>query len=220
MNKRREKKSNSPSANRLYAWSSSFRCGVSLLLIIHLGALFVGPCASPPPSSEWARRAESIYEPYLQATFLKDHGYRFFAPNPGPSHLVRFELFDDAGDLIREGKFPDLQTHWPRLYYHRHFMISESLFNIANPVANEPGPDAPPEVQLDFNTAKNLRDTYLNAISEDLVRMHPGTAKVRLYLVEHRIPLPEAVANGRPLSDPDLYWEVMLGEFTTNEDSP
>jgi len=220
MGKHREKKANQPLAKKVYPWSPSYRMVVSGLLVLHIGALFVGPCASPPPSSEWARKAEGIYEPYLRATFLKDHGYRFFAPNPGPSHLVRYELFDGAGELTTEGKFPDLQHHWPRLYYHRHFMISESLFNIANPVANPPDADAPPDVQAGYEAAKSQRDAYLNAISEDLIRMHPGATKVRLYMVEHAIPLPEDVAKGRPLGDPDLYREVPLGEFAIEEASP
>ena len=41
-----------------------------------------------------------VFRPYLEAAYL-DHGYAFFAPDPGPSHLVRYELeFDDGGVIL------------------------------------------------------------------------------------------------------------------------
>ncbi|RCS41286.1 hypothetical protein DTL42_22225 [Bremerella cremea] len=195
-------------------WSVGFRRLVSVLLLIHLTALFVGPCASPPPSSIWARQAEAVLEPYLNATFLKDHGYRFFAPNPGPSHLIRYELLDEDDQEIGEGTFPNLQEHWPRLLYHRHFMISESLFNMAN-ISDQPPPkEAPPAVHADYQSAVNLRNAYLDSISRHLARLHPEAAKIRIVMMQHAIPLPEDVAKGRPLSDPSLYEEVVLGVYT------
>ncbi|PQO42782.1 hypothetical protein [Blastopirellula marina] len=196
------------------SWSPGFRGFVSVLLLVHLTAIFVGPCASPPPSSRWAREAEAVLEPYLNAAFLKDHGYRFFAPNPGPSHLVRYELLDEADQEIGEGTFPNLEEHWPRLLYHRHFMISESLFNMANISDQAPPPEAPPGVRADYDSAVGLRNAYLDSISRHLARLHPEAAKIRIVMVQHAIPLPEDVAEGRPLSDPGLYEEVELGVYT------
>lgn len=199
-------------------WSVGFRGFVSLLLVIHLTALFVGPCASPPPASDWARRAEGVMEPYLNAVFLKDHGYRFFAPNPGPSHLVRYELYDAQDQKLGEGTFPNLEDHWPRLLYHRHFMISESLFNIANIPSEAPPAEAPPAVRADYERAKALKDTYLNSLSQHLARLHPEAAKIRLVMVEHLIPLPQDVAEGMPLSDPSMYLEQELGWYTITQE--
>ncbi|PQO34742.1 hypothetical protein DTL21_14685 [Bremerella cremea] len=195
-------------------WSPGFRGFVSVLLLVHLTALFVGPCASPPPSSMWAREAEAVFEPYLHVAFLKDHGYRFFAPNPGPSHLVRYELLDEADQKIGEGTFPNLDEHWPRLLYHRHFMISESLFNMANISDEPPPPDAHPAVRADYESARDLRNAYLDSISRHLARQYPEAAKIRIVMVQHSIPLPLDVANGRPLSDPELYEEAPLGVYT------
>lgn len=207
-----------PSADRPQpVWSIGFRQMVSGLLLIHVVALFVGPCASPPPSSLWAQRAEALYEPYLHATFLKDHGYRFFAPNPGPSHLVRYELLDADDQKIGEGRFPDLNQHWPRLLYHRHFMISESLYNIARIPPGAPREDAPLEIRTSHATAVALRDSYLDSISRYLARQNPEAAKIRIIMVEHAIPLPEDVVAGRPLSDEGLYQEVVLGVYTVQE---
>src|SRR5262249_44997980 len=66
-------------------WSWPVRLGVSLLLIIHLAALVVGP-SSVEPSSYLSVQTWQVFRPYLDAAYL-NHGYHFFAPEPGPSHL-------------------------------------------------------------------------------------------------------------------------------------
>ena len=198
-------------------WSVGFRGLVSVLILIHVTALFVGPCASPPPSSYWAQEAERLYTPYLHATFLHGHGYRFFAPNPGPSHLVRYELLNDQDEVIGEGTFPNLKEHWPRLFYHRHFMISESLFNIAN-VPNEAPPGAPPFVKEQHQASIDLRDAYLDSIARYVARQHPEAAKVRLVMIMHDIPSPQEVLQGTALTDPKFYEEQILGVYTVQEE--
>lgn len=199
-------------------WSGGLRGWVSALVALHITALFVGPWASPPPSSFLAQQCEIIYEPYLRATFLKDHGYRFFAPNPGPSHLVRYELLDDAGKKVGEGRFPDLEVHWPRLLYHRHFMISESMNNVINLPPEGPPSTAPPEVRAGYQNALRLRDAYLESIGSYLAESHQA-AQVKLFLVEHGIPHPLDVAGGMPLSDPSLYTERELGVYIRDDAS-
>ncbi|MBA2115854.1 hypothetical protein [Bremerella alba] len=213
MNDRPQSPAEAKAATPRIAWSSGFRGFVSVLLLIHLVALFVGPCASPPPSSYWAQGTEQFIAPYLHATFLRGHGYRFFAPNPGPSHLVRYELLDEADEEIGEGTFPSLDQHWPRLLYHRHFMISESMFNTANVPIEPPPSEAPPSVHAEFQAVAGLRDAYLDSISRYLARQHPEATKIRIVMVQHAIPLPQDVANGRPLNDSTLYEEVVLGVY-------
>lgn len=94
--------------------------------------------------------------PYAEWLYL-DHGYFFFAPNPGPSHLVAAELArsnpvavgpqtptmtlaspkpsvantePESVDLGQfEYVFPDRKRQWPRLLYHRYFMLSEFYNN-------------------------------------------------------------------------------------------
>jgi hypothetical protein len=81
-------------------------------------------------------------KPYSQWMYL-DHGYFFFAPNPGPSHLVQCQFAPsppatnsnvsqdaeprkaDATSEIPSSQFPDRKEQWPRLLYHRYFMLSE-----------------------------------------------------------------------------------------------
>ena len=62
--------------------------------------------------------------PYLQILYL-NHGYQFFAPEPGESTLLAFEAERDDGTVVR-GRIPD-RTTWPRLLYHRHFMLTEHM---------------------------------------------------------------------------------------------
>ena len=82
------------------------RIAASVLLGAHLMAVFVAPMAVPtssplvPPStSPLAGTFFRFFRPYLQAAFL-NHGYKFFAPDPGPSHLVRYELTMADGGVM------------------------------------------------------------------------------------------------------------------------
>src|SRR5579871_4532118 len=82
-------------------WSKSARCAASALLLFHLAALVVAPC-SVEPSSYLSVQTWRFFQPYLDAAYL-NHGYHFFAPEPGPSHLVRYEL-ELADGTIKTGR--------------------------------------------------------------------------------------------------------------------
>jgi hypothetical protein len=81
---------------------------------------------SLPPSSQLVRNLAQnpFMQRYLDALYL-NHGYYFFAPDPGDGHLIYYDLFDDQGAVMKQGKFPDWELHWPRLWYHRYFMLAE-----------------------------------------------------------------------------------------------
>ncbi len=203
-------------------WSVRRKSWVSVLLGIHLLAVFAAPCASPPPASYLANWLAGRIEgrpgwllPYTQALFL-NHGYRFFAPNPGPSHLVRYEIELPGGGQI-EGKFPDTEEHWPRLLYHRMFMISESVFTIEDPVTERPPPDAVNEEQMaEFEKQRATADALLKSIARRLLHEYDGH-RVRLFLRRHEIPAPQQVLDGVPLDDEQFFRERLLGEFTQAE---
>src|SRR5688500_1322829 len=81
-----------------------FKLLVSAWLIWHVTAVFVAPFAfasnagplTSPLASPFADALYEVFRPYLGALYL-DHGYFFFAPNPGPSHLVDYKVeFDDG----------------------------------------------------------------------------------------------------------------------------
>lgn len=198
-------------------WTFGRKAFVSILLVLHLMAVFAAPWAYPPPSSLLAQNVSSFFGKYQFLVFL-NHGYRFFAPNPGPSHIVRYEIDTADGETIK-GQFPDRGAYWPRLLYHRHFMISETVYRMESAIAEEPPADIilTDEQQRSYDSAKRLAESLRKGIARELLDRLGGD-RVRLYLVEHQIPLPADVAVGRPLDDPDLYVELaQLAEYSKDE---
>jgi len=174
--------------------NAKFRFAVSVLLVGHLWAVVgrpfefatQGPFGSSPAAS-------AFYTPikgYSQFAYL-DHGYAFFAPDPGPSHFIQAAI-DLAPSERVELKFPDLQTQWPRLSYHRHFMLAEFFNDVYHPPG---GP--PPEISQNATaSAEWLRgrkrfETVRDSILKHLRYEHPD-ATIAIRRVEHRQPgLPE-----------------------------
>ncbi|MCA9268060.1 MAG: hypothetical protein KDA41_06295, partial [Planctomycetales bacterium] len=102
-------KAKRPATNNAAAslpWGLRTRRIVSLLLAFHLAAVFVAPWSSPPPASQLSASAARLFHPYLHAVCIYN-GYRFFAPDPGPSHIVRYEL-QYADGRSEPGQFPDI----------------------------------------------------------------------------------------------------------------
>lgn len=164
------------------------RAVVSLLVALHMAAVFVGPWAMPP-SSRLASAVGRAFQPYLDALAL-GNGYRFFAPEPGPSHLVRYEVTLDDGTLV-EGVFPNHADQWPRLLYHRYFMLSEFVNTLNN------GP------------SKERAEAYARGYARHLAEKYHARA-VKLYLKRHYVPRVEEVQQGRRLNDKILYQEQPL----------
>ena len=173
-------------------WPRWLRAAVSVVLVLHLVAIVSAPWAMQP-SSVLAQRVFSFFQPYVDLAFL-NHGYHFFAPEPGPSHVIRYELQLDDGKLIT-GQFPDVQVHSPRLLYHRHFMLSETANRLAVDPAQQPALD-----ELSRSFAEHLMSQY-------------SADRATLYLRRHYIPTPDQVAAGMPLDAPELFAERPLGTF-------
>src|SRR5579871_6381797 len=113
-------------AARPNGWSARWRAVVSALLLFHFFAVIVAAMVAAPPSSRLFGSLFEVLSPYINAADLY-HGYRFFAPDPGPAHLIRYTL--TFADGRREmGTMPDLNVQHPRLLYHRYFMLTEHLF--------------------------------------------------------------------------------------------
>jgi hypothetical protein len=127
-------------------------CNILLVAIsLHLLAVFSEPfhffSRSEIQTAPDATAIRSLLRPYSQWMFL-DHGYFFFAPNPGPGHLIRVVSSDDPvpplpddrrstplkevdrldGDLRSVLYLPDRTIHRPRLLYHRHLMLAEFYY--------------------------------------------------------------------------------------------
>jgi hypothetical protein len=156
-----------------------------------------------------------------------DHGYFFFAPNPGPTHLVRYKVeFADGREPI-EDEFPNLKAERPRLLYHRHFMMAEALTNMYVPPEPPPEPSPPPitaavEEKLRFAAEKeNYRlsvaawqqrrrqyESMFSAFEQHLKKSY-GASKVTLTRWEHRPAAPwEVKDQNKRLNDPGSYREL------------
>lgn len=163
---------------------------ISVGLVLHFVALVIAPLAVAPTSLLW-QRTWTVFQPYLEVMNL-NHGYHFFAPEPGPSHLVHYELrFDDG--RVEQGIFPNVQQHQPRLRYHRHFMLSEFLNNLA----------------ID-DGRRELFDAVTQSYAEHLGHEHHA-AEVKLSLRRHYVPGPQHVSSGKRLDDLSLFAERPLG---------
>ena len=163
---------------------------VRLLIVWHVAAIVIGP-SSVPPSSGVQRRAWTWVGPYLQPLFL-NHGYHFFAPDPGESTLVRFVAVREDGSEVR-GQMPSLDDSWPRLLYHRDFMLTEGL----------PRMDG---------ASRDDRGAYLQALADGLGMRHEAMA-VTLFRVTHNLPTEMAVRAGFPDDDAAQFVIRELGTF-------
>ena len=171
---------------------------VSLLLILHLVAIASAPLAMEP-SSLPAQKVFAFFRPYLDASFL-NHGYHFFAPEPGPSHLIRYELTFSDG-RVEGGVFPDFTRQRPRLNYHRHFMLSEFANRLAVNDAQQPA---------------------LHELSQSFARhlmSERDAESATLFLRRHYIPSPQQVKDGMALDAEELYAERPLGTYSLDAES-
>ncbi len=221
-------------------WSASRRAWVSLLIGLHLSAIFVAPWTAVEPRSQFGLVLRRFFEPYLQLMYL-DHGYRFFAPEPGPSHLVYYQGTQPSGETV-EGRIPDPQAIWPRLRYHRWFMLSETINQHAALLLDEEGMNRwKAEVEREaarFEQEGNLRRAaqvrrefreqlrdydnvqfLLRQVSRNLGQVlleRHGLSAIRLTMVTRLIPTPYDVLDGFHLDDeafmPDEL-QVDLGTF-------
>jgi hypothetical protein len=109
---------------------------------------------------------------YLDALYM-NQGHSFFAPQVGPGHMIRYQLLDQSGHEIEHGDFPSRKEHWPRLLYHRYFMLADQS-----------------ELPFDaFGTRDMGQKKYLEAYGCQLLRDHPQAQTVVLRRYNHW-PLP------------------------------
>lgn len=214
----------------------------SLLLMGYLLVLVLGPLSNPVGSEFLTRPMARFVSPVHRALFL-GHGYRFFGPDPGPGHLVVYRVTDQSGNLI-EGQFPDRDTIWPRLMYHRWFMLSETVFqeHALTPDENSfRDTDAELEQQIQAlrfhgraglsqrlererakltrqyeNTRKRI-DELVEAIAGHLLNVNDGQ-QIELFVQERNVPFAIQVLTGDKLSDEKFLSPLTkIGEFRRNE---
>lgn len=187
--------------------SPRFKLAISLIVILHLMAVVVEPMLfftrSRRGASEAVQPVRNIIRPYTEFGYL-NHGYFFFAPEPGPSHLMQCNLTYPDGDQA-ELRFPDKTAQWPRLLYHRHFMLAEFLHLLHLPPP-DPGLAAVDPVlfgnwQRDRNRFEMIRDSM-----QAHVLARYGAQSVTIERIEHQLPSSaDVLERQRPLDDPPLY---------------
>ena len=151
-------------------------------LVYHLLAIVVAP-ASVPPSSEAVRSLWGGFRHYLQATHF-NHGYHYFSPAPGNSTLVRYVAKFPDGH-VELGQIPDRDSQQPRLFYHRHLMLTEFLSTL------------PPE---STELRDSIAESYGYKIAEEL-----GASELELSLVTHNLIPHERVLAGGAIDDVETY---------------
>jgi hypothetical protein len=177
------------------------RLAVSLALLVYFAGVIIAPLSGPPPASALSQVILQPFRPLLGALYL-GHGYRFFAPDPGPGHTIRWTVTMPDGST-RSGKTPDADADWPRLMYHRRFMVAEKISVLVPPTF------APAE---DREAAKRDWLPLVKGVAANLLRSTGGT-RITLELVEHYLPGPEEVVAGT--SGDDLV--MPLGTFAWRE---
>jgi hypothetical protein len=115
--------------------------------------------------------------------------YNFFSPDPGVSHLIRYEITNDKGEKVAEGQLPDRRDEWPRLLYHRYMMLVEQSNDVDRIGARPPN--------------------WEYRIAEQLMRKFGGT-QIKMTLLRHHLLTPQQVKAGARLDAPSTY-EVLVG---------
>ena len=170
-------------------WSTVARATATVALLVWLAAVIVPPLAGPAPASELAGWILQPLRPLVGAVYL-GHGYRFFAPNPGPGHSLLWTMTMPDGST-RSGRIPDNVADRPRLLYHRRFMVSEKI------AALVPPSDAPADVR---DQARREWQPLVKGVAVNLLRREGGVS-VRIDTVEHYLPDPQEVISAAVTRD-------------------
>jgi len=222
-------------------WSPRRRGVASLLIALTVFIVFMGPVTNSIATEELTGPIGRLLAPIHQALYLS-HGYRFFAPDPGPSHLLVYRLHYPDGRVM-EKRFPDSERISPRLRYHRWFMHSETLFAEH---ASQPDRASFERMQAELAAqatryAKGSQPTLAKELERSAERQRKAfersekriaelvqavgrvlisdsnAERVELFCQERMIPLPGDVALGRRLDDPTgLLPPIKIGDILAN----
>ena len=195
-----------------YKLAPAVRIAVSLALVLHLTIVIAEPLTLPPSPespvpSPLATTITDWAAPYLRGGSISS-GYAFFAPDPGmSSKLVRYEVrFDDDREPV-QGVLPDRENHWPRLLYHRHFMLAEQITSVPPPAGPPPlEAQQSQEAHQAWTTAAMVKQIRARgeSFARHLLKKHDAD-EVELMLWLHDVPSPQAAMDGAQLDDPASY---------------
>jgi hypothetical protein len=149
---------------RLATW---LRVIISIWIVWHFAGVFLAAMCIPATSDLVNNIAQQPpMQWYLDGLYL-NQGHSFFAPDVGPSHVIHYELFDQSNRPMGEGDLPSLKDEWPRLRYHRHFMLADQA-----PAGDD-------------NFSKYWGRVHLEAYARQVLRDHPDAQAIRLRHYAH-----------------------------------
>jgi hypothetical protein len=200
-------------------WSRRAKLIVSGIVILQLMAVFAEPfhffTRSPVRgSSQAARPLREGMKPYVDFAYL-NHGYFFFAPEPGPSHLIQasMKMPDGTTPTLR---YPDKYAQWPRLLYHRHFMLAEFLNQLHVPPVDAAVAKQMPETEVNEWAEGRKRYEMVRQSMENHLKARYGATEASIERMEHILPgSTEVLEQGLPINDPRFY--VILPDAPPSE---
>ncbi len=144
------------------------RIALTVFIVWHFTGVFLAALCVPSSSDLVMKVAQGWMQWYLDATYM-NQGHSFFAPEVGPSHLIRYQLLDQSGHELEHNDFPSRKEHWPRLLYHRYFMLADQS-----------------ELPVSDKALNDLwQRKYLEAYGRQLLRDHPQAQTVMLRRYAH-----------------------------------
>lgn len=197
---------------------------VSLVVLFHFSAIFSHVLSGGGPMA--MRQVASYYRPYLKTMWL-DNGYRFYAPDPGPTEVIWYKLQYDDGS-----------THWTqvprredfnlRMPFQRHMSIAllASMMNELEPV--KPKEDAASVASVLINNTPTLRtvltpvgEVFFRSYARHLGRVFRENAKtnaklvsMECYFVRYLIRGPYQMRMNWDMYDPRLLKIDFIATFT------
>ncbi len=195
------------SPNRSPQLAPRWKLVISILLALHVLALIAEPfrffTRSSRGTSPIADLPRNSLAPYVEFAYL-NHGYFFFAPEPGPSHLMDCRLTLSDGKQVAI-TFPDKRKQWPRLLYHRHFMLAEFLHQLHVPPFNAELAGADISFAKEWQAERSVYEGVRNSMRDHLIAKFNASA-ARIERLEHRLPSDDEVFRQRvKLDSPTLY---------------
>jgi hypothetical protein len=163
---------------------------INLWVLLHFTAI-IAVAGTMGPTAAYVNAVWEVFHPYLQFLFL-NHGFNYFAPEPAPTNLLKFEAIRADGSVVK-GQIPDPSLR-PRLLYQRSLLLTEHIG--IRPL--------------------EIRDRWYRSYALHICQKY-GAAKVHLTHLIH-VPLPmEMVRNGVQPDAPFTYAETDLGDFSCDE---
>jgi hypothetical protein len=183
-------------------WPVGVRRVVSALLIGHIVAILAGALASPP-ASLLERSLAGVFGPYHQM-IDQGYSYRYYAPEPGPTPVVRATIRFPDGRPEETVRLPRKKT-FPWLLRQRQLALANSL-------------------KMEFQAARagGAESHWGRSYARHLAHTHPGCSSIVLTAQDHLIPEIERVrttlaapgSKGVDLDDETFYTTPeRIGEY-------